>query len=469
MAVVGELVEAQVGLDDQRVADLGRGDARRDVEDAVRVGRAGARRILVLGHAEEHDAADARRRGSRELGAQRLGGVLHDAGHRGDGLRLGRALGDEERQDELRRVHARLGREASPRGGRAQAAGTSRGEGAHSGYWEGHGCSGQSWRGARRAAPSDEQLVGDARRELGGRVVVGRHGVRARDALAAVRTVHARREEHQPVLEEGVGADRRCAAGLEAREDTPLRLGGEARGAVIETSGEMLVARAGLDGERALRRGGRPRVEREELGHGVEAADPLQPRGGEDDGVEGALRVVGGETVEPRVDVAADVDEHEIRAVWRRSERGGAVTRCRRGRRREAGEIETAAGADDVAGIRAPRHGGDREALGRGGRKVLEGVDDSIHFSPAQGVAERRREDAGSAERGEGLGRAVALRDDEHEFGAERVGDGSGLGARQGARARADAERHGRGIPVPVGTALTTAPRRARTRRCGAR
>ena len=61
VAVVGELVEAEVGLHDERAGGCLDGDPRRDVEDAVGVGGARAARIAHLGHAEQHHAADARR------------------------------------------------------------------------------------------------------------------------------------------------------------------------------------------------------------------------------------------------------------------------------------------------------------------------------------------------------------------------------------------------------------------------
>nr|BFE67625.1 hypothetical protein GCM10020092_009260 [Actinoplanes digitatis] len=81
VSVRGELVEAQVAHDNCRVADLGDQVAQPDVQDAVGVDAAGAGLVLggVVGHAEQHQAADARAdRLVRGL-AQRLAGVLHDA------------------------------------------------------------------------------------------------------------------------------------------------------------------------------------------------------------------------------------------------------------------------------------------------------------------------------------------------------------------------------------------------------
>ena len=82
VAVVGELVEAQVAHHHDRVADLGDDVGDRDVEDPVGVERAGAGGVLRLRDAEQHDAAEP---GLGRLGgrlAQRVAGVLDDAGHR---------------------------------------------------------------------------------------------------------------------------------------------------------------------------------------------------------------------------------------------------------------------------------------------------------------------------------------------------------------------------------------------------
>ena len=104
VAVVGELVEAQVGLHDESARGCLDGDPRRDVEDAVGVGGARAACVAHLGHAEQHHAADARGRGIRHRLRQALEGVLHDARHRRDRHRGGHALAHEDRQHELGRV-----------------------------------------------------------------------------------------------------------------------------------------------------------------------------------------------------------------------------------------------------------------------------------------------------------------------------------------------------------------------------
>ena len=81
VTVVGELVEAEIALHDQGVTDLGDGDARRDIENALRIGRAGADGVLVLGHPEEHHAADAGLGGAVQSRPERVRRMLHDTRH----------------------------------------------------------------------------------------------------------------------------------------------------------------------------------------------------------------------------------------------------------------------------------------------------------------------------------------------------------------------------------------------------
>jgi hypothetical protein len=125
--VVGELVEAEVGHDDEGVADLGADIPESRVEDALRVGRAGAHGVLGRRDAVEHDPAEAQTGGLGGGLAQRVAGVLDDAGHRRHRRRLRGTLLDEHRKDELRRVqpllrdepaHGRVSPQpARPRGG----------------------------------------------------------------------------------------------------------------------------------------------------------------------------------------------------------------------------------------------------------------------------------------------------------------------------------------------------------------
>ena len=116
VAVAGELVQARVGAHDDLVAHLGadRGDSA--VEDAVLGPGPGAGLIADGGHPEQVDPPDAGLGGRNRLAAQRVQGVLDDAGHGADRDRLGNALAHEDGQDQLGGAEARLG-DQSPQGG----------------------------------------------------------------------------------------------------------------------------------------------------------------------------------------------------------------------------------------------------------------------------------------------------------------------------------------------------------------
>ena len=80
VAVVGVLVDAQVGDQGDVVAEVAAQVGEGQLHDPLRVGRAAAGGVLDGRHTEQHDAADA---GGGELGdllAQALPAVLDDAG-----------------------------------------------------------------------------------------------------------------------------------------------------------------------------------------------------------------------------------------------------------------------------------------------------------------------------------------------------------------------------------------------------
>jgi hypothetical protein len=117
VAVVGELVQAEVRHQHGLVAELRVQVPQGDVQDAVRVEAAGADRVLVFRDAEQHQPTDAGLdRLDRGL-PQALAGVLDDAGHGRDRYRLGRALLDEHGQHQLAGPHGRLGDEPAHGGG----------------------------------------------------------------------------------------------------------------------------------------------------------------------------------------------------------------------------------------------------------------------------------------------------------------------------------------------------------------
>ena len=106
-----------------------RRSARASCTMPVRVPRAGALGVLVGGHPEEDHAGDAEGGQLADLLAERLAGVLHDAGQAGDRLRLGDALAHEQRRHQVVDRDAGLGDEAAQRRGAAQPAQPALGEG----------------------------------------------------------------------------------------------------------------------------------------------------------------------------------------------------------------------------------------------------------------------------------------------------------------------------------------------------
>ena len=86
--MVGVLVHAQVGDEHELVAHLPAQVLERELDDPPRVPRAGALRVLAGGDAEEDDPGHAEGRQLADLLAERLAGVLDDAGEAGDRLRL---------------------------------------------------------------------------------------------------------------------------------------------------------------------------------------------------------------------------------------------------------------------------------------------------------------------------------------------------------------------------------------------
>ena len=129
VAVVGVLVDAEVGDEHHLVADLGAQVGERELHDAVGIPGAGALGVLVGGHAEEDHAGDAEGGELADLLAERLAGVLHHAGQAGDRLRLGDALPHEQRRDQVVDGDAGLGDEAAQGRGAAQPAEPALGEG----------------------------------------------------------------------------------------------------------------------------------------------------------------------------------------------------------------------------------------------------------------------------------------------------------------------------------------------------
>ena len=99
-----------------------------------------------------------------------------------------------------------------------------------------------------------------------------------------------RPEQRGPRRRAGCGADGGRATGLELTEHGPFRRGLPAARRVVEQRDQPAMddssSSSALDRERALPRRGRPGVEVEELGHGVEPSEARETGGREHDGVE---------------------------------------------------------------------------------------------------------------------------------------------------------------------------------------
>ena len=123
VAMVGELVQAQVGHD-QRATGCGRdcgGDG--PVEDAVTVARLRSGCVAVGRDAEQHDATDPGTGRTVDRVRQRRQCVLHLSGHACDVTRLRERLGHEQRLHQGGRVESVLGHEPPHGGGLSQSAG----------------------------------------------------------------------------------------------------------------------------------------------------------------------------------------------------------------------------------------------------------------------------------------------------------------------------------------------------------
>src|SRR5690606_30840010 len=108
VAMVGEFVEAEIGLYDQLLPHFGVHYAGGHVEDPVLIGRPGPDRVLALRNAEQHHSSDP---GIRRLGDSALEtveAVLHHPRHRGDGARFAKAFTNEEGQHQFGRMKAGL-------------------------------------------------------------------------------------------------------------------------------------------------------------------------------------------------------------------------------------------------------------------------------------------------------------------------------------------------------------------------
>ena len=124
MAVIGVLVDAQIGHQDHPVADVRSQICQAQLHNSLRVEGFRADGILSGRHPEQDHGANAEVGQLLDLGAEALACVLHDARQRHDRLRFVDALAHEQRRHEIGDVEAGLGDEV-PQGGRcSQSSGT---------------------------------------------------------------------------------------------------------------------------------------------------------------------------------------------------------------------------------------------------------------------------------------------------------------------------------------------------------
>lgn len=182
------------------------------------------------------------------------------------------------------------------------------------------------------------------------------------DVLAAIGKPGVAADQQDAVVMAGADADRRVAARFEPGDDGAL--GGQLDqrlpiGEAGRGGGGRTGVIAGLERERALsrRRGQRPQAEAE-AGLAA-AAEPLEAGRGEDEPVDLAAFAL----AQPRVDVAAELDDVEVGAD---GEQLRAAADARGSDPRPLGNLgdRLARPDPDVGRVRARRDAGERDAVG---------------------------------------------------------------------------------------------------------
>ena len=153
--------------------------------------------------------------------------------------------------------------------------------------------------------------------------------------------------------------------------------------------------------------GGQHHLGFEVLADGVEAADAVQPGGGEYHGVEvaglaldvrlGAVARQAGHPAQPGVDVAADVTDVQVGAGGPQLGGPPRGSGAHRGAGGQLGEPEPVAGAEHVPDVDALRRRRERQAQRGTGGQVLERMNGDVAGVLQQRVTQRGHEDAGAA------------------------------------------------------------------------
>ena len=123
VAVIGVLVDAQIGHQHHSIADLGRQIGQAQLHNSLRIEGLRADGIFGGRHSEQDHGSDAEVSQLLHLGAHAVAGVLHDARERCDRQWPVDAFADEQRGDEVADVEAGLGDEVAERSRTAQSSG----------------------------------------------------------------------------------------------------------------------------------------------------------------------------------------------------------------------------------------------------------------------------------------------------------------------------------------------------------
>src|SRR5687768_1942150 len=242
-------------------------------------------------------------------------------------------------------------------------------------------------------------------------------------------------------------ADGNLATAFHLRETCALRPHGDTSRCVVQRREQLAhsgVVIAGLHGDRALPRGGKPRGRIENLVHALMDAESIEPGDGENGGVH--LPVV--DFAEARWHVAAEIDHLEIGSP---REQQRATSQARGSDATPARKLIDRPGAERVvdderiARILALEDGGDQYALWRFGGKILQGMHAAFDLPRSQRMLQLLGEQSLRTDRAQGLIDALVARGLEgdelglHIVRAERGLDLSRLPQRQLRCARADA------------------------------
>ena len=199
------------------------------------------------------------------------------------------------------------------------------------------------------------------------------------------------------VIMHGGGA---LAAAAEGGEDGALEENGAGGGGAEERCEERGVFSAALEGDGALAGRGNHFLDGKRLeDKPVESSEAEAGEAG--GGEEGGVGVAGGDFLQARVNVAAQLEPVHMASPGRESENGlGAATRAAGGDGARGGNVGTA--DEDIAGVGPREKAGEDETIGECGGQVLGTVDGKAGAASEDGVLKLAREEPFAPLFGEG-------------------------------------------------------------------